>query len=217
MGGPGQITGSPVGHFIGMLNAFLVPLLRRTARQPDRRVGPRRDPAHDARRGPRRLRRRHLLPDEPPRPPRLHRRAPGPDALRRARRLDGPDRRHRARRRSWASRCSAPMAAPSTRRSPAACSTTPRRSGSPPMATRFPASSCALDGRRRDREPGTRLLHRLHRRRPDGGGIRRRGLVPHRRRRRARRRRLPHHHRPRVGHHHPRAARTSAPRRSRSC
>ena len=28
-GGPPQITGAPVGHFIGMLNAFLVPLLRR--------------------------------------------------------------------------------------------------------------------------------------------------------------------------------------------
>jgi len=27
-GGPPQITGSPVGHFIGMLNAFLVPLVR---------------------------------------------------------------------------------------------------------------------------------------------------------------------------------------------
>jgi acyl-CoA synthetase (AMP-forming)/AMP-acid ligase II len=27
-GGPPQITGAPVGHFIGMLNAFLVPLLR---------------------------------------------------------------------------------------------------------------------------------------------------------------------------------------------
>jgi acyl-CoA synthetase len=27
-GGPPQITGSPVGHFIGMLNAFLIPLLR---------------------------------------------------------------------------------------------------------------------------------------------------------------------------------------------
>jgi acyl-CoA synthetase len=27
-GGPPQITGSPVGHFIGMLNAFLLPLLR---------------------------------------------------------------------------------------------------------------------------------------------------------------------------------------------
>jgi acyl-CoA synthetase len=27
-GGPQQITGSPVGHFIGMVNAFLVPLLR---------------------------------------------------------------------------------------------------------------------------------------------------------------------------------------------
>ena len=27
-GGPPQITGSPVGHFIGMLNAFLIPLMR---------------------------------------------------------------------------------------------------------------------------------------------------------------------------------------------
>jgi acyl-CoA synthetase len=27
-GGPSQITGAPVGHFIGMVNAFLVPLLR---------------------------------------------------------------------------------------------------------------------------------------------------------------------------------------------
>lgn len=27
-GGPPQVTGAPVGHFIGMLNAFLVPLLR---------------------------------------------------------------------------------------------------------------------------------------------------------------------------------------------
>jgi acyl-CoA synthetase len=30
-GGPPQITGAPVGHFIGMLNAFLVPLLRQRA------------------------------------------------------------------------------------------------------------------------------------------------------------------------------------------
>ncbi len=28
VGGPPQITGAPVGHFIGMLNAFIVPLLR---------------------------------------------------------------------------------------------------------------------------------------------------------------------------------------------
>ncbi len=30
-GGPPQITGAPVGHFIGMLNAFMVPLLRDAA------------------------------------------------------------------------------------------------------------------------------------------------------------------------------------------
>ena len=41
------------------------------------------------RRGPRRRRRGHLLPHQPARPPRLHRRAPGADALRRPRRLDG--------------------------------------------------------------------------------------------------------------------------------
>ncbi len=29
--GPPQITGAPVGHFIGMVNAFLVPLLRERA------------------------------------------------------------------------------------------------------------------------------------------------------------------------------------------
>ena len=27
-GGPPQITGAPVGHFIGMLNAFLLPMVR---------------------------------------------------------------------------------------------------------------------------------------------------------------------------------------------
>ena len=31
VGGPPQITGAPVGHFIGMVNAFLVPLLRQRA------------------------------------------------------------------------------------------------------------------------------------------------------------------------------------------
>ena len=95
-GGPPQITGAPVGHFIGMLNAFLVPLLAAARRQPDRRVGPGRGPAHDARGGPRRRRRRHLLPDQPARPPRLHRRAPGADALRRPRRVDRAGRGHRA-------------------------------------------------------------------------------------------------------------------------
>ena len=48
------------------------------AGQPGRRLGPRRGPPPDDGGGPRRHRRRHLLPDQPPRPPRLHRRAPGP-------------------------------------------------------------------------------------------------------------------------------------------
>ena len=159
---------------------------------------------HDARRGPRRRRRRHVLPHEPARPPRLHRRAPGPDAVRRARRLGGPGRRHGARRPSSASRCSAPTAAPSTRRSPAACSTTPRSSGSPPTAVPLPGVELRLDddGEILSRGPDCCIGYTD----PEltASRVRRRRLVPHRRRRRARRRRLPHHHRPGVRHHHPR-------------
>ena len=40
VGGPPQITGAPVGHFIGMLNAFLVPLLRWRPGEPGGRLGP---------------------------------------------------------------------------------------------------------------------------------------------------------------------------------
>ena len=128
-GGPPQITGAPVGHFIGMLNAFLLPAAPGPAREPGRRLGPRRGPPPDVGGGPRgHGRRRHLLPDQPPRPPRLHRRAPGADALRRARRVDRAHRRHGPAHARSASRRSGPTAAPSTRRSPAACSTTPRRS-----------------------------------------------------------------------------------------
>ena len=47
-GGPPQITGAPVGHFIGMLNAFLMPAAARPPRPPARRVGPGRGAAPDA-------------------------------------------------------------------------------------------------------------------------------------------------------------------------
>ena len=86
-GGPPQITGAPVGHFIGMLNAFLVPLLR------DRPVNliDVWDPGEVLRmmreERPRRGGRGDVLPHQPARPPRLHRRAPGPHALRRTRRV----------------------------------------------------------------------------------------------------------------------------------
>ena len=145
-GGPPQITGAPVGHFIGMLSAFLVPLLRHPARQPDRRLGPGRGAAHDARGGARRRRRGDLLPHEPARPSRLHRRAPGVDAVRRPRRVVGPGRRHRARRHASASRCSAPTGAPNTPRSPARRSTIPRPSGSPPTGVALPGVEVRLDG-----------------------------------------------------------------------
>ena len=69
-GGPPQITGAPVGHFIGMLNAFLIAAAAPAPGPPGRRVGPRRGAAPDERGGARRRRWRHLLPDQPARPSR---------------------------------------------------------------------------------------------------------------------------------------------------
>ena len=65
-------------------------------REPDRRLGSGRGAAHDERGGPRGLRWRHLLPHQPARPSGLHRRAPGPHALRRSRGVDRPGGGHRA-------------------------------------------------------------------------------------------------------------------------
>ncbi len=84
-GGPPQITGAPVGHFIGMLNAFLIPLLRERpvnlidVWDPGEVLRMMREEGSGCRRW------RDLLPHQPARPPGLHRRAPRPDALRRAR------------------------------------------------------------------------------------------------------------------------------------
>ncbi len=39
-GGPAQIIGAPVGHFIGMVNALLIPLSAQSSREPPRCVGP---------------------------------------------------------------------------------------------------------------------------------------------------------------------------------
>ena len=86
-GGPPMITGAPVGHFIGMLNAFLMPLLREQIGRPRRRLGPggvlrlmREEGLGVGRRG-------HLLPDQPARPSGLHPGAPRPHALCRPGRL----------------------------------------------------------------------------------------------------------------------------------
>ena len=163
-----QITGSPVGHFIGMLNAFLVPLLRE---RPVNLIDVW-DPAEVLRMmleedlGARRW--RHLLPHEPARPSRLHRRAPGPDALRRARRLHRPGRGHGAGRRRSASRASARTAAPSTRRSPACLLDDPERQAAHDRRSAAAGGRDPPRRRRRDLQPGTGLLHRLHRPRVDG-------------------------------------------------
>ena len=167
-GGPPKITGAPVGHFIGMLNAFLVPLLRDAVGQPDRRLGPGRGAADDARGGPRRRRRGHLLPHQPARPPGLHPRAPGPHAVRRTGRLAGAGggdpsghrprdqgvpllRQHRAPvdHRLPARR---PRGEAADHRRPGAA-----RGGAPPRR------------RRPDPQPRARLLRRLHRPRADRG------------------------------------------------
>ena len=55
-----------------------------------------------------------------------------------------------------------------------------------------------------DFQPWSRALHGLHGSRIDLLGVRRRGVVSHRRCGCARRRRLPHDHRPHLRHHHPR-------------
>ena len=127
-GGPPVDHRPPVGHFIGMLNAFLMPLLR------DRPV--------------------HLLDVwDPGVVLRMMREeglgVGGGATYFLTSLLDHPDfsAEHLAlmpfaglggsavpvavttRATNWASRCSAPTAAPSTPRSPAACSTTPRSSG----------------------------------------------------------------------------------------
>ena len=134
----------------------------RAGREPDRRVGSGRGAAHDARGGPGRRRRRHLLPHQPARPPRLHRRAPGAHALRRARRVDragGGDRagdpaRHQG----------LPLVrqhrAPVDHRVPAR-----RPRGQAPHDRRpgAPGRRDAARGRRRDHQPRSRLLPRLHR------------------------------------------------------
>ena len=122
---------------------------------------PRCSAAH-ARGGPRRRRRRHLLPHQPARPPRLHRRAPRADALRRARRFHGPGGGYRA---GDAPRHQglpllrehrAPLDHGVHARRPEDKRLTHRRTpagrrGDPPRR------------RRRDLEPGPGPLHRLHR------------------------------------------------------
>ena len=204
-GGPPTITGAPVGHFIGMLNAFLVPLLRdRPVNLVDvwdpgevlRLMLARATSAWAAAR-PSSSPASSTTPTSPTSTSPCMPFAglggsPVPAAVTRA----GDRARHQG----------LPLLrqhrAPVDHR--VAASTSPRRSGCTTDGHALPGVEIRLDERRRDLQPRARLLRRLHRPRADGHGVRRRRLVPHRRRRRARRRRLPHDHRPHVRHHHPR-------------
>ena len=142
--------------------------------------------------------------DQPARPPRLHRRAPRPDALRRARRVHRAGRGHGAASRPWASTAFRSYGSTEHPSITGCLLDDPEEKRQTTDGHLLPGRRAAPRRRRRDPQPGPRLLHRLHRPGPDGAGFRRRRLVPHRRRRRPRRRRLPHHHRPALRHHHPR-------------
>ncbi len=189
---------------------------QRAAHRADRPVGPGPGAVDRARARDRRRRRRHHLPHEPPRPPRLRAgprrascrawasaapRSPPPWPI-------GPS--------GWASASPAPTARPSIPSITGSTFDAPRpstyphrrraaaRGRDPPRRRRGRRGPDGLA--RRDPQPGSRPVRRLHRPRPHRRGVRRPTLVPHRRRRRARRRRLPDDHRPRERRHHPRRA-----------
>ena len=196
------LTGAPIGHFIGMLNALLLPLLKdqaihildvwdpgevlRIMQAEDIGLGggaaffvtsvldhPDFTPAHLAKMPHRRHGRLHH--------PAGHHRAPGL-----VRHQGVPVlRQHRAPVDHGVLGPRPGAEAPRHRRGGAARGRDATRRG------------------RRDLEPRSRPVPRVHRPGADRERVRRRGLVPHGRRRRARRRRVPHHHRPGVRHHHP--------------
>ncbi len=201
-GGPPQITGAPVGHFIGMLNAFLVPLLRE---RPVNLIDVW-DPGEVLR----------LMDEE-------GLGVSGGATYFLTSLLDHPDftPEHLA---------LMPFAGLGGSAVPVAVTERATRLGIKVFrsygSTEHPSiTGCLLDDPEEKRLttdgrplPGVELrldddgeiISRgpdcclgLHRPRPDRRRLRRRGVVPDRRRRRARRRGLPHHHRPHLGHHHP--------------
>ena len=68
-----QLTATPVGHFIGMLGAFLIPVLDGAPDQPVRRVGSGPGAGVDGKRRAVDRRRPAVLRHQPARPPGLHR------------------------------------------------------------------------------------------------------------------------------------------------
>ena len=177
--GPPVITGAPVGHFIGMLNAFLMPLVKERPGQPPRRVGPGDGPPADARGGSLPRWRSHVLPHQRAGPSRLHARAPHPHALLRPRRL------HRPRRGHGASRVARHQGLPCLRqhRTPVDHVVHHRRPGRQAAHDRRSSDGRGRDPSRRrrpDLQPWSRLLPGLHRSRIDRDGVRgrRRGTAP---------------------------------------
>ncbi len=132
------------------------------ARAPDRRVGSRARPRVDARGPPGCRRRRHVLPDEPARPPRLQRRPPGAHALGRARRITDPRRRRTT---GHAPRHRAPPLVRQHRAPIDHRVDTRRPRGQAPHDRRASTARCGAPPRRRGPDPDARsgLLPRLHR------------------------------------------------------
>ncbi len=163
-----QLTATPVGHFIGMVGAFLIPVLEGAPIDLCDVWDPGRVLALMDARGPLDRRRAAVLRHQPARPSRLHRRAPALIHHRRPRRLDGARGGHPPADRPRACSCSAPTAAPSTRRSPGRARARRRTSGCFTDGDARPGVEIRLadDGEIFSRGPGS--VPGLHRRRPDG-------------------------------------------------
>ena len=165
-GGPPQITGAPVGHFIGMLNAFLVPLLRERPVNLIDVWDPGEVLRHDDRGGARRV--AAAPPTSSPACSTTRTSPPEHLALMPFAglgRLDRAGGRHRAGHQARASRCSARTGAPSTRRSPAASLDEPEEKRLTTDGHALPGVEMRLDDDGEILEPGPGLLRRLHRRR----------------------------------------------------
>ena len=189
-----QLTAAPVGHFIGMVNAFLIPVLDASPVHLTDVWDPARVLALMASDGltvgggaPYYL---TSLLDHPDFAPEHLRQMKYAGLGGRRFRPPSPP--------GWpasASRYGAPTAAPSIPPSPAAIG---RARGQAAVHRRErPARRGDPAGRQRgDLQPGAGSVPGLHRSGPDHAGLRRGGLVPHGRHRRTRRGRLPHDHRP---------------------
>ncbi len=199
-----QLTATPVGHFIGMLGAFLIPVLEGASIDLCRRLGPGQGAQADRERRPVGRRRPALLRHQPARPSRLHRRAhvrtsrPSASADRRCPRRSPAAGRHRHLRVPLLRQHRAPV----DHRLESPIAPEDKRLYTDGNARPGVEIRLGPDGEIISRGPDLCLGYTDPR--TDGQGLRRRRLVPHRRRRCARRRRLPDHHRPQGRRHHPR-------------